>query len=144
MEEVKLLAGLLLALRLVAVSFLLLVIIRQLRLLRRTETEYTAVRIVLITLVGITFIGQFIPIIIDTSTLLRDVTGTPDGLLIAYALSNAITAVISSAGWWVLYRIIEKEAIETKKILEKAEAEKKALVKDNKALHKAEDERLKS
>lgn len=144
MEEVKLLAGLLLALRLVAVFFLLLVILRQIKLVRSTETEYTTVRIVLLTLVGITFIGQFIPIAIDLNGLLRVSSGSPSSLLVAYALSNAIISATVSVGWWVLYRIIEKDIAKGKILLEKAEKENKALVKDNRALHRAEDKRLKN
>lgn len=112
MIEVKLLAGILLFLRLVTVTSLAFVISRQLKFLFRKDQELSTVRIVLMTLIGLTFIGNFVPIVIDVSTLMRDnISGTPSTLLTAYALSNAITAAISAIGWWVLYKVIEKERI---------------------------------
>lgn len=123
MIEVKVLAAILLFLRLVAVFFLLFVISRQLKFLFRKDQDLTVVRMVLMTLLGLTFIGNFVPITIDIVTLLRqDVSGKPDTLLAAYALSNAFTAAISAIGWWVLYRIIEKERIADEAAYEKSEA----------------------
>lgn len=137
MIEVKLLAAILLFLRIVAVSFLAFVINRQLKFLFRKDQDLTVVRMVLMTLLGLTFIGNFVPIVIDVTTLFRDVSGTPDTLLTAYALSNAFTAAVSAIGWWILYKVIEKERIADKvehvkseakhaKILEKAKNDNKS------------------
>lgn len=112
MIEVKLLAAILLFLRLITVTSLAFVISKQLKFLFRKDQELSTVRVVLMTLIGLTFIGNFVPIIIDVSTLMRDdISGAPSTLLTAYALSNALTAAISAIGWWVLYRVIEKERV---------------------------------
>lgn len=137
--EVKILASILLALRLVAVGFLFVVIKRQIRLLKESTTEYNTVRMVLITLVGIGFIGNFVPIVIDVSTLMRDVSGHPGTLLTAYALSNALTAAVLAIGWWMLYKVIADEQIVLKSEKDKLEAKNVRLTKDNKAMQKRED-----
>lgn len=137
--EVKILASILLALRLIAVGFLFFVIKRQMRLLKENKTEYNSVRMVLITLVGIGFVGNFIPIIIDVSTILRDVSGKPDTLLTAYAVSNATTAAVLAIGWWMLYKVIADEQIQLKSEKDKLQAKNVKLTKDNKAMQKRED-----
>lgn len=135
MIEVKLLAAILLFLRLIAVFFLVFVISRQLKFLFRKDQELTVVRIVLMTLLGLTFIGNFVPIIIDVSTLMReDIKGAPSALLSAYALSNAFTAAISAIGWWVLYKVIEKERISDEEEYALSEA------KHDKTLKKAKED----
>lgn len=141
--DIQLIAGILLALRVVAVIFLLFVILRQLKLLRETTTEHTAVRLVMLVLVGITFAGNFVPIAIDVATLLSEVERTtPSTLGVGYAFSNAITACVSAIGWFVLYRIIAIEQDAVKQERADLTQENVELTADNKAMHKAEDKRV--
>lgn len=137
--EVKILASILLILRLIAVGFLFFVIKRQLRLIKENKTEYTTVRMVLITLVGIGFIGNFIPIIINITALVGDVSNHPGTLNTAYSLSNALTAVVLAVGWWMLYKVIADEQVLLESEKKKLTDKNIKLTKDNKALHKREN-----
>lgn len=136
MIEVKVLAAILLSLRIVSVVFLAFVISRQLKFLFQKDQILTTVRIVLMTLIGLTFIGNFVPIIIDVSTLMReDISGKPSVLLSSYALSNALTAAISAIGWWVLYRVIENERVAGGKEHTRSEAAHAKTLKEAKEDH---------
>lgn len=80
------------------------------RLLRQNHRELSTTRKILFIIVLITFCGNFIPITIDTAAIWGNyVRNRPATLGLMYALSNATTAAISSAGWWFLYKMIEKE-----------------------------------
>lgn len=97
----------------------------------------------MLTIVGITFIGNFVPIVIDVATLLNSVHPTnPNSLGIGYAFSNAITAAISAIGWWVLYKVIATEQDALKQEHADLAQENVELTADNKAMHKAEDKRV--
>lgn len=142
MLDIKVIAAILLVLRLIAVVFLFLVLKKQYKILRTTTTDYSSVRKVLIFLVFLTFCGNFVPILIDSATLLAKVSRTtPNTLGVSYAFSNAITAAVSAVGWFVLYRLIAIEQIVLQKQHDDLTADNKHLTKDNKAMHKAEDKR---
>lgn len=94
---------------------------------------------VLITLVGIGFIGNFIPIIINITALVGDVSNHPGTLNTAYSLSNALTAVVLAVGWWMLYKVIADEQVLLESEKKKLTDKNIKLTKDNKALHKREN-----
>lgn len=106
--HIQVVAWTLLILRLISVVFLFMVLRQQYYLNRHTTTPYGRVRGILIILVGIAFIGQFVPILIDGSTIIKQYDGKVGPLLGNYALSNAITSAVSSIGWWMLYRSVDK------------------------------------
>lgn len=104
--NIKVIAAILLIERLFAVAFILPVLFRQYRLMGvKNNPELGWLRLALFSLSFIVFLGQFVPILIDTATLLADVRRTtPAALGIAYAFSNATTAVLSSIVIWLIYK----------------------------------------
>jgi hypothetical protein len=107
MLDIQTLAGILLAGRLVSVTFLVLVLIKQWRLLKLyVEPEIRGYRKLLFVLSCIILVGNFIPIVIDTATLFVETNRNPNvrSLSIMYALSNSATAAISAATIWLIYR----------------------------------------
>lgn len=95
------LAALLLALRVIAVILLVAVIVRQIKQLRTTSTEYPAVRVTIFVLTIVLLIGQFIPILLDTVVAFGDTysgrSESPAALPVAYSLNNAGKDVIIGA-----------------------------------------------
>lgn len=109
--DIKIIAAVLLTLRLMSVAFLYLVLKRQVRYLRsKKEPELQNVRILLTSLTAIILLGQLVPILIDSVTLLDVVERSmsrPHPIGIAYALSNGTTAVVTSYLLYKLYKTIE-------------------------------------
>lgn len=91
-----------------SVFFISFVIRRQLGLFKIETPEYLKhFRRVLFTLSVIILIGNIIPIVVDLLTLFVE-TGRPHQLRVVsvlYALSNAITALVSAYLIWRLYRL---------------------------------------
>lgn len=132
MTSIQVTAAILLALRLIAVGFLLSVVLGILTSLKKTYTQYEKSRIILACLVLLTFAGNFLPIAIDSASLFGlDYAGN---LLIPYAFSNAITAASSGIGWWMLRKQSEIERTKAETEHDGLVADNKALTKDNKAL----------
>ena len=110
--NIKIIAAILLIERLISAGFIIAVIRRQGRLLRvRVPEQLERFRQVLFGLSLVIFVGNFIPILIDTLTLFANLQGRPNpsAIGIAYALSNATTAVLSSVLVWVIYRLARSE-----------------------------------
>jgi hypothetical protein len=112
-DPIKVLAAVLLVMRLVSISFMTLVLKRQYKLFRLPlEPEARHVRLVLMLMAAIIWCGQLIPIAIDTATLFVDTKrSNPSTLGISYAVSNASTAIVSSILFWLMYRLIERENV---------------------------------
>lgn len=92
-----------------SVVFIVMVLYRQLRILRgRPDSTLRIARIVLSTLAGTILVGNFIPITVD-SLVLADVVvrNQPSAAGIVYATSNVVILVLSSASMLALYVIAE-------------------------------------
>jgi len=110
MIDIKLIALTLLICRLASVGFILAVLRKQSVPLRaKDHPEVGTLRRVLFYLALVILVGQFVPILIDWATLLDQAKrSTPSALGVAYAYSNAFTAVISSLLLWLVYRVSER------------------------------------
>ena len=108
--SIQALALLLLIGRAISITFIVLVIIKQWRLMRLPiDKEVVIFRRVFFVLSLIILAGNIIPIIIDVLTLFIE-TGRPANLRpisVSYALSNSFTAAVSAALIWSLYRLAE-------------------------------------
>lgn len=115
--DIKTIALTLLILRLIAVYFMSLVLKRQLGLLRDNYSpELRGTRIILFVLAMVIFVGNFVPILIDTLTIFGSVARSqPLTIGITYAYSNALTAAVAGITFWLLYRSIEREQLELAK-----------------------------
>lgn len=117
--NIKTLAFVLLTERLISAGFIVAVLKRQLSLFRlNLDDDLHGFRLVLFCLSGAIFVGNFIPIVIDVLTLAADLKGrttSPSPIGVAYAASNATTAVISSVFVWALYRIAARTLANTRK-----------------------------
>lgn len=113
MISITVIAGLLLVFRVVSDVLIALVIRRQWRLLklpvpkeyREDEKSIKKFRKILFFLSIAIFVGNAIPVVIDALTLFVE-TGRPANLRaisIAYAFSNATTALVSATLVWLLY-----------------------------------------
>lgn len=113
MISITVIAGLLLIFRVVSDVLIALVIRRQWRLLklpvpaeyRNDEKSIKKFRKILFFLSLGIFVGNAIPVFIDALTLFVE-TGRPSGLRaisVAYAFSNATTALVSAILVWLLY-----------------------------------------
>lgn len=98
----------LLIFRLVSTVFIIWVMKIQVGLMRLPiDEEVRAFRKVLFVISIFILIGNFVPIIIDSITMFVP-TGRPprvNPISIAYAFSNAFTAMASSVLIWLLYRL---------------------------------------
>lgn len=119
--SIQIIAGFLLIARLVSVIFIGIILKLQWGLFKReidfrlvpnlTKYERRKVylaRKVLFALAVIIFCGNFIPIIIDTITLLGNDLSRPANLKaisVLYAGSNALTAMFSAIFIWALYKV---------------------------------------
>lgn len=105
--NIKTLAFLLLVGRLVSLVFLLLVLVRQVRLFKiPVSLQLNRYRMVLLIICIIGIVGTFVPILIDSLTLVSAVSrGTPQPIGVAYAFSNNLTALAQAVFIWVLYRM---------------------------------------
>lgn len=105
--DTQTLAAVLLSLRIIAVILLVAVIIKQIKQLRTTSTEYPAVRVTIFVLTIVLLLGQFIPILLDAVvTFGSSYTGrssSPSLLPTSYALNNAGKDVIIGALLAFLY-----------------------------------------
>lgn len=134
--NIKVIAAILLLLRVISVVSLSGVLKRQWGLFKVEHTRLTKVRITLLILVGITFVSNILPIIIDLATIFgRTYAGR---LLVPYAFSNAIGITSMSVAWWYLYRSIAREGIGLQHENERLTARNVTLTKDNKAMKKRE------
>lgn len=121
MVSLQLIAFFLLIARLISVTFIVIVLRLQWRLFK-TEIDFTLVpnltklqkqkvyrvRKVLFCLSCIIFLGNMVPIVIDTITLFDNTLGRPSNLRaisIMYAFSNAFTAMFSVIMIWALYKL---------------------------------------
>lgn len=119
--DIQTIAGILLVLRAVSVVFIVTVLTLQARLFG-TQIDFALVpnlsnfqqrrvylaRRVLFALSVIILAGNMVPILIDTVTLLGNDLGRPGGLQlfsVAYAFSNALTAMFSAIMIWALYKL---------------------------------------
>lgn len=134
MTDTQLHAFNLLFFRLISVGTLFWVIINLLRQLKTTHTKYNGTRMVILTLVGLTFIGNFLPIMIDLATLIGE--RYAGALLVPYAYSNAITGATTGIGWVMLYRTSKADRVRAQAENDELVADNKALTKDNKALRR--------
>lgn len=108
MDNVQIHAGILLTERLVAVAFLLPVLIKQVGLMRlRANSSLNTLRHVLFGIGLVIFIGQLVPILIDTAALLElyERSGNPNPLGLAYAHSNALTALLAAILLNLIYKV---------------------------------------
>lgn len=121
MVSIQIIAIFLLIARLISVVFILIVLRLQWRLFK-TSIDFSMVpnlsnfakrqvylaRKVLFVLAVAVFLGNMVPIVIDTITIFNDNLGRPQELQaisVAYASSNALTAMFSAILVWALYRI---------------------------------------
>lgn len=105
--DIHILAFILLVCRIVSVIFMGSVLLKQFKLFGTDESRDVVIfRRVLFILALIIFLGQFVPILIDIATLVANAKRTnPNILGVAYGLSNAFTALLSSIAFWLVYRI---------------------------------------
>lgn len=142
MLDIQTLAAILLAGRLVSVTFIVLVLIKQWRLLKLyVEPEIRGYRKLFFVLSLIILAGNCIPIIIDTLTLFVETNRNPNvrSLSIFYALSNSATAAVSAFTIWLIYRTSgRRQEVDD-------EVTARQLVKTNKTEHdlRAENAQLK-
>lgn len=121
MVSIQLIAFFLLVARVISIAFIVIVLRLQWRLFK-TEIDFSLVpnmtklqkrnvyrvRKVLFILSCIILLGNFIPILIDTITIFDNNLGRPANLRpisVAYAASNAFTAMFSAIMIWALYKL---------------------------------------
>ena len=96
--DAQTLAIVLLALRVIAVVLLAATIVKQVKQLRTTTTDYPGVRIAVFLATIVLFIGQFIQILLDDvdafGSFYEGRNSTPGLLPTSYSLNNAIKDVI--------------------------------------------------
>lgn len=109
--DIRTLAGILLGFHIVSGIFMGLVIRKQWGLFAHDiEGKYRSLRKLLFILSLVIFAGNLIPIIVDGGTVIGQVVGRnphPKAISVAYAVSNACVALISSILIWVLYKLAE-------------------------------------
>lgn len=110
MIDIRTLAALLLIGQLVSVTFIILVLIKQYKLLKLPveppSKEINNFRKLFFILSVIIFFGNLNPIAINIVTIFVD-TARPDhvaAISVSYAVSVSLTAAISSMTIWLLYR----------------------------------------
>lgn len=96
--DAQTLAIILLVMRIVAVLLLAATIIKQVKQLRTTETDYPGVRVAVFVATIVLFLGQFIPILLDAvvafGSFYEGRNASPDLLPASYSLNNAVKDVI--------------------------------------------------
>lgn len=113
--SLKVIATILLIERLISAAFITMVIRRQIALFKMAASDTLQnFRRVLFYLSLAIFVGNFIPILIDALTIAANLEGrsNPAPIGIAYAISNASTAMLSSIFVWVLYRMAAQSVFE--------------------------------
>lgn len=102
MTAIKLVALSLLIGRLITAAFIFVVLMWQVQLLRRRQTDLQRERKVLFGFALAIFVGQLVPIAIDTAALVDHSSGL---FVIIYAYSNNISAMLAAVLLWWLYLI---------------------------------------
>lgn len=96
--DAQTLATLLLCLRIFAVFLLAATIVKQVKQLRTTATDYPGVRIAVFIATIVLFLGQFIPLLLDAVVAFGPYyegrSKTPNLLAASYSLNNALKDVI--------------------------------------------------
>lgn len=101
---------------LIAVVLSVMVIFRQVKILRqRPDPTLRAGRIALFVLAVVITLGNFIPIAVDLAVIFdQHGRSSPSAIGIAYALSNVLTLISSAVALLILYiiagRLADKEA----------------------------------
>lgn len=119
--DIQTIALFLLIARVISVAFIVSVLIRQAKLFGKSidfsvipyltklqRKSVYRIRTVLFCLSVVILAGNLVPIIIDYITLVGDDLGRPSSLRvisIAYAFSNALTAMFSAIMIWTLYKL---------------------------------------
>lgn len=115
MVSIIIIAAILLFMRLVSAGFILSVIRKQWKLLHKPiDPDLRTFQYALFVMSCIIFAGNGVPIVIDTVTLFVE-TSRPEtlgALSISYAMSNAITAMVSAILIWFMYKIAENSTKE--------------------------------
>ncbi len=105
--DAQTLAILLLGLRILAVFLLGATIVKQIKQLRTTETDYPGVRIAVFIATVVLFLGQFIPILLDAvpafGSFYEGRNVSPNLLASSYSLNNATKDVIIGTLLFVLH-----------------------------------------
>lgn len=115
--DLRIIAGILLIGRLVALGFLIRTAMFQYRLFR-SPTEVSTVRKIMFGLTCTLIFMQFVPITIDVFALFTERAGSgriPLTLGIAYAFSNMTFSIIASILLWQIYEVIGRETEEVAK-----------------------------
>lgn len=102
------LALILLALRFIAVAFMLRVLSIQFPLLSaENNPEVKPLRYLLFIFAVIITVGNVVPIIVDLYAFLSPDArgGEVSSLIIAYFLNNAFVAALSAACFWLIYKV---------------------------------------
>lgn len=110
MVSIVIIAFILLVMRLISAGFMLSVLRKQWKSLKKPiDKDLVVFQRILFGMSVIIFLGNAVPIVIDTVTLFVE-TSRPDqlaALSVSYALSNALTAMMSAILIWFMYRIAE-------------------------------------
>lgn len=122
MISIQIIAFILLVARLISVAFIVSVIIKQVKVFGKPidfsiapylnklqRKNVYRVRRVLFILAVIIMVGNMVPILIDYVTLVTDNavgrTANVKPISVAYAFSNALTAMFSAVMIWALYKL---------------------------------------
>ncbi len=108
--DAKFLAAVLLSGHVIALSVTLLVLGRQIKILRgKPNPELQTGRLVLLLLAVIIGLGNVIPITVDTAVILGGVIrAQPTVFGVLYALSNVLTLIFSASAVLALYVIADR------------------------------------
>lgn len=102
MDIYKVITSLLLVERFVGITFTVVTLVIQWKLLAsKNMAELKPLKLTLLLLNSIVLLGNVVPVILDMSVLLDRSTTY---LLVFYALSNSTTAMIWSFMFWLLYK----------------------------------------
>lgn len=112
MDDVKVLAATLLLGHVLALVVVVLVLSRQIKILRgKPDPTLQIGRLVLLALAVVIGLGNLVPIAIDAAVILGSVTrAKPSHLGVLYALSNVFTLILSASAVLALYVIAERLA----------------------------------
>lgn len=111
--ELRIIAGLLLIERMIALYFILSVVARQRRIMHIVD-DVSSLRKVMFGL-SLAMLGmQIVPIIIDIFGIIEPslkTTAVPRPLGVAYAFSNATFSIVASIMLWLIYETIDRDNI---------------------------------
>lgn len=107
---VQIVASILLALRFASIFFIFLVLVRQFRLFKlHIDSGLVSFRIIMFALGIVFLLGSVVPIGVDYYYAVVHPNSGWNWLLVGYAVSNAITALVASVILWNIYRIAGAE-----------------------------------